>query len=170
MHHVLFIDPQIPLFSNFFIKNGSYSTIYTFKNYFATVISIISFQFQQNKSYPNRPKVRKYKTSKRVKLKNNAPTISLILKSFLLMSSTSPSMMGYYSLAKIYLYKKFQPTEYVITFFSFFWIFLSLSLFLSVSSHKTKKRRQQNSSSQVNVLDDSGLQSELASTTSKNIS
>ena len=147
MHHVLFIDPQIPLFSNFFIKNGSYSTIYTFKNYFATVISVISFQFQQNKSYP---------------------TISLILKSFLLMSSTSPSMMGYYSLAKIYLNKKFQPTEYVITFFSFFWIFLSLSL--SVSSHKTEKRRQQNSSSQVNVLDDSGLQSELASTTSKNIS
>ena len=88
------------------------------------------------------------------------------------MSSTSPSTMGYYSLAKIYLNKKFQPTEYVITFFSFFWIFLSLSLSLSlsVSSHKTKKRRQQNSSSQVNVLDDSGLQSELASTTSKNIS
>ena len=49
------MDPQIPLFSNFFIKNGSHSTIYTFKNYFATVISAISFQFQQNKSYPNRP-------------------------------------------------------------------------------------------------------------------
>ena len=30
-------------------------TIYTFKNYFAIVISAISFQFQQNKSYPNRP-------------------------------------------------------------------------------------------------------------------
>ena len=53
--HVLFIDPEIPLFSNFFIKNGSHGTIYTFKNYFATVISAISFQFQQNKSYPNRP-------------------------------------------------------------------------------------------------------------------
>ena len=53
--YVLFIDPQIPLFSNFFIKNGSHGTIYTFKNYFATVISAISFQFQQNKSYPNRP-------------------------------------------------------------------------------------------------------------------
>ena len=133
------MDSQILLFSNFFIKNGSYSTIYTFKNYFATVISVISFQFQQNKSYPNRPKVRKYKTSKRVKLKNNAPTISLILKSFLLMSSTSPSMMGYYSLAKIYLYKKFQPTEYVITFFSFFWIFLSLSLSLSLFSQNKGK-------------------------------
>ena len=55
VHYVLFIDPQIPLFSNFFIKNGSHSTIYTFKNYFATVISAISFHFQQNKSYPNRP-------------------------------------------------------------------------------------------------------------------
>ena len=42
-------------FMNFFIKNGSHSTIYTFKNYFITVISTISFQFQQNKSYPNRP-------------------------------------------------------------------------------------------------------------------
>ena len=138
MHHVLVIDPQIPLFSNFFIKNGSYGTIYTFKNYFATMISVISFQFQQNKSYPNRPKVRKYKTSKRVKLKNNAPTISLILKSFLLTSSTSPSMMGYYSLAKIYLNKKFQPTEYVITFFSFFWIFLSLSLCLFLLTKQRK--------------------------------
>ena len=52
---VLFMDPQIPLFSNFFIKNGSHSTIHTFKNYFATVFSVFSFQFQQNKFYPNRP-------------------------------------------------------------------------------------------------------------------
>ena len=51
---VLFTDPQILFFINFFIKNGSQGTIYTFKNYFATVISAISFQFQQNKSYPNR--------------------------------------------------------------------------------------------------------------------
>ena len=29
------------------IKNGSHSTIHTFKNYFATVLSIFSFQFQQ---------------------------------------------------------------------------------------------------------------------------
>ena len=40
---VLFMDPQIPLFSNFFIKNGSHSTIHTFKNYFATVFSVFSF-------------------------------------------------------------------------------------------------------------------------------
>ena len=51
----LFTDPQISFFINFFIKNGSHGTNYTFKNYFATVISAISFQFQQNKSYPNRP-------------------------------------------------------------------------------------------------------------------
>ena len=51
------MDPQIPLFSNFFIKNGFHDTIYTFKNYFAIVISAISFQFQQNKSYPNRPEI-----------------------------------------------------------------------------------------------------------------
>ena len=57
VYYVLFMDPQIPLFSNFFIKNGSHGTIYTFKNYFATVISAISFQFQQNKSYPNRPQI-----------------------------------------------------------------------------------------------------------------
>ena len=40
---LLFTDPQISLFSNFFIKNGSHGTIYTFKNYF--VITFFSFQF-----------------------------------------------------------------------------------------------------------------------------
>ena len=49
VHHILFMDSQIPLFNNFFIKNGSHGTIYTFKNYFTIVISAISFQFQQNK-------------------------------------------------------------------------------------------------------------------------
>ena len=49
----LFMGPQIPLFSNFFIKNGSHGTIYTFKNYFAIIISVINFQFQQNKFYPD---------------------------------------------------------------------------------------------------------------------
>ena len=49
------MNPQISFFINFFIKNGSHGTIYAFKNYFATVILAISFQFQQNKSYPNRP-------------------------------------------------------------------------------------------------------------------
>ena len=33
----LFMNPQISFFINFFIKNGSHSTIHTFKNYFATV-------------------------------------------------------------------------------------------------------------------------------------
>ena len=37
-------DPQTSLFSNFFIKNGSYGTIYTFKNYFTTVFSVFNFQ------------------------------------------------------------------------------------------------------------------------------
>ena len=54
---VLFMDPQIPLFSNFFIKNGFHDTIHTFKNYFATVFSVFNFQFQQIKFYPNRPYV-----------------------------------------------------------------------------------------------------------------
>ena len=45
--------PQTSLFINFFIKNGSHSTIHTFKNYFTTVFSVLSFQFQQNKFYPN---------------------------------------------------------------------------------------------------------------------
>ena len=44
--NVLFIDSQIPLFSNFFIKNGFHGTIYIFKNYFVTVFSVFSFQFQ----------------------------------------------------------------------------------------------------------------------------
>ena len=44
-------DAQTSLFSNFFIKNGSYGTIYTFKNYFTIVFSV--FSFQQNKQYPN---------------------------------------------------------------------------------------------------------------------
>ena len=39
----LFTDPKIPLLSNFFIKNGSHGTIYTFKNYFVTVFSVFSF-------------------------------------------------------------------------------------------------------------------------------
>ena len=32
--------PQIILFNNFFIKNGSHNTIYTFKNYFTIVFSV----------------------------------------------------------------------------------------------------------------------------------
>ena len=47
--------PQITLFRNFFTKNGSYSTIYTFKNYFVTVFSVSVFNFSKNKLNPNRP-------------------------------------------------------------------------------------------------------------------
>ena len=43
-HRALFTNPQISLFSNFFIKNGFHGTIHTFKIYFATVF--FSFQFQ----------------------------------------------------------------------------------------------------------------------------
>ena len=48
---------QITFFINFFIKNWSHNIIHKFKNYFATVFLIFSFQFQQNKFYPNRPLV-----------------------------------------------------------------------------------------------------------------
>ena len=41
--YILFTDPQIPLFNNFFIKNRSHDTIHTFKNYFATVFSVFNF-------------------------------------------------------------------------------------------------------------------------------
>ena len=54
----LFTVPQITLFSNFFIKNGSHNTIYTFKNYFATVFSVSVFSFSKNKLNPNTPLVR----------------------------------------------------------------------------------------------------------------
>ena len=40
---VLFTNPQISLFSNFFIKNGSHDTIHIFKNYFATAFSVFNF-------------------------------------------------------------------------------------------------------------------------------
>ena len=41
-------DPQISLFSNFFVKNRSHGTIHIFKNYFVTVFLIFNFQL-----YPN---------------------------------------------------------------------------------------------------------------------
>ena len=53
----LFTNPQIPLFSNFFIKNGSHGTIHTFKNYFATVFSVSVFSFSKNKLNPNVPQI-----------------------------------------------------------------------------------------------------------------
>ena len=48
----LFTNPQITLFSNFFIKNGSHSTIYTFKNYFATVFSVL-VKISSIQTYPS---------------------------------------------------------------------------------------------------------------------
>lgn len=51
--HALFTDPTN--YSNFFIKNRSHSTIYLFKNYFATVFYISVFSFSTNKLYPNGP-------------------------------------------------------------------------------------------------------------------
>ena len=53
----LFMDPQIPLFSNFFIKNRSHDTIHRFKNYFATVFSVSIFSFSKNKLNLNIPLV-----------------------------------------------------------------------------------------------------------------
>ena len=49
----LFTIPQITLFNNFFIKNGSHNTIYIFKNYFTTVFSVSAFNFSKNKPNPN---------------------------------------------------------------------------------------------------------------------
>ena len=60
----LFTVLQITLFSNFFIKNGSHNTIYTFENYFATVFSVSVFNFSKNKFNPNTPSI----LSKRVKM------------------------------------------------------------------------------------------------------
>ena len=39
----LFVDLQISLFSNFFIKNRFHGTIHIFKNYFATMFLVFSF-------------------------------------------------------------------------------------------------------------------------------
>ena len=44
VHSCTVYGPTNLFFINFFIKNGSHGTIYTFKNYFATVF--FSFQFQ----------------------------------------------------------------------------------------------------------------------------
>ena len=42
MIRVLFTDPQILFFNNFFIKNESHCTIHIFKNYFAIVFLILA--------------------------------------------------------------------------------------------------------------------------------
>ena len=45
--HVLFITVHSTVYALKNIKNGSHGTIHTFKNYFATVLSVFSFQFQK---------------------------------------------------------------------------------------------------------------------------
>ena len=52
-------DPQISLFSNFFIKNGFHGTSHLFKNGFATVFSVFSFS-----------KISSIQTDPRVQCKN----------------------------------------------------------------------------------------------------
>ena len=65
-HRALFMDPQISLFSNFFIKNGFHGTIHTFKNYFATVF--FSFQFSAvSKRTPNMKNISTNQTSTLIK-------------------------------------------------------------------------------------------------------
>ena len=49
--HALFTGPTATLFRKKYIKNGSHGTIHAFKNYFAIVFSV--FSFQQNKRYLN---------------------------------------------------------------------------------------------------------------------
>ena len=53
-------DPQTSFFNKTFIINGFHGTIHTFKNYFAIVFSI--FSFQQNKRYSNEPNKKWAKT------------------------------------------------------------------------------------------------------------
>ena len=46
---------KLHFLATFFIKNGSHNTIYTFKNYFATVFSVSVFSFSKNKLNPKTP-------------------------------------------------------------------------------------------------------------------
>ena len=84
--YVLFTVPQITLFNNFFIKNGSHSIIYTFKNYFATVFSFSVFSFNKNKFNPNTPYVYRLVNNEvcmtYLPLKNYARLFFLFLFSF----------------------------------------------------------------------------------------
>ena len=70
-------NPQTLLFNNFFIKNGSHSTIHTFKNYFTTVFLV--FSFQQNKLYPNGPLDNKF-SKRRFKTMLTSSEASLIME------------------------------------------------------------------------------------------
>ena len=52
--YILFMS-QTSLFNNFFFKNRFHYTIYTFKNYFTTVLLVSVFNFSKNKLNPNEP-------------------------------------------------------------------------------------------------------------------
>ena len=78
----LFTNSQITLFNHFFIKNRSHNIIHIFKNYFATVFLVFSFQLYQTdppslfiqSSYSSH--IYKYKTNKIVQgRKIGSPTI-----------------------------------------------------------------------------------------------
>ena len=55
------MNPQILLFNNFFIKNGSHDTIYTFENYFVTMF--FSFQLYPNENLISKRLTKKGKVS-----------------------------------------------------------------------------------------------------------
>ena len=59
-YRALFIDPQISLFSNFFIKNESHDIIHIFKNYFVTVFFSFQFQFSVFSCIQTDPKCRMF--------------------------------------------------------------------------------------------------------------
>ena len=74
-------DSQISLFSHFFIKNGSQDTIYTFKNYFATVFSI--FSFSKISSIQTNSKFNKFITNERLNFYiETITTTSTFLRNF----------------------------------------------------------------------------------------
>lgn len=97
--------------------------------------------------------------------KSNTPTISLNLNKFFGHEQYLSKLDGLLFISNwIYLIKKFRPSYMILPFSLSSWFILALSL----SYHWTKERRQQNSFSQVNILDD-GLQLELVSKTEENI-
>ena len=59
----MYCSSTVHIFKN--IKNGSHDTIHIFKNYFATMFSV--FSFNNNKFNPNRPYVKMCVTSWYVK-------------------------------------------------------------------------------------------------------
>ena len=89
-------NPQISLFSNFFIKNEFYDIIYTFKNYFATVFSDSIFSFNNNKFNPNG-------SSMFVRQKLFLPTYFIIQLIFATISGFH-NTFWYYSWVSLYYY------------------------------------------------------------------